>query len=102
MDTRTKGLLKFIGGGLLGAIAIYVFIHGERFKRGTVGPEMLIAVATPSAYSLAGFIEFVSGIPFGKLASSWDSLRGWQRGVIGLLVVAAAFAVLIFGMVLFA
>jgi hypothetical protein len=102
VDTRTRGLLKFIGSGLLGAIAIYFFVHSERFQSGVVGPVKLIAVAVPGAYSLVGFLEFVSGISFGKLASSWDSLMGWQRGVIGLVVVAAAFAALIFGMVLFA
>ena len=102
MDTRIKGLLKFIGSGLLGAVVIYLFVHSERFQSGIVGPVKLIAVAVPSAYSLVGFLEFVSGIPFGKLASSWDFLMGWQKGVIGLFVVAVAFAVLIFGMVLFA
>lgn len=102
MDTRTKGLLKFIVSGLLGVIAIYLFARGNRMENSVAGPVKLIAVATPGAYALVGFLELATGIPFGKLAASWDSLKGWQRGVIGIVVAAAAFAALIVGIVLFA
>lgn len=101
MDTRKKGLLKFITGGVAGIIATWYFAQSHEVKIGIVGPARLVAVALPGAYSMVGLLELVSGTPFGRLASKWDSLRGWQRSVIGLIVVAAAFIVAIFGMVLF-
>lgn len=39
---------------------------------------------------LAKLSELITGVPFGRLAASWDGLRGWQRGVLGLLVAVAA------------
>lgn len=27
--------------------------------------------------------EYIAGVPFTELSNRWDSLKGWQRGVIG-------------------
>jgi hypothetical protein len=34
--------------------------------------------------------ELITGIEFGELAGKWDDLRGWQRGVLGTVIVAIA------------
>ena len=41
-------------------------------------------------------------MPISKVASGWDALAGWQRGVLGTLVVALAFILMMVGVVLFA
>lgn len=50
----------------------------------------------PGAFFLAGLIQLVSGVPFAELAERWDSLHGWQRGVLGTLIVLLSAGV-IFG-----
>lgn len=50
----------------------------------------------PGAFFLAGLIQLVSGVPFVELAERWDALHGWQRGVLGTLIVLLS-AVVIFG-----
>jgi uncharacterized membrane protein len=37
----------------------------------------------------AGFLELVTGSPFSQLGRKWMALRGWQRGVLGTLIVLA-------------
>lgn len=41
----------------------------------------------PGAVVLVGLSELVGGVPFTQVASKWDSLSGWQRGVLGTLIV---------------
>jgi hypothetical protein len=53
----------------------------------------------PGAWAMGGLLELVSGVPFAQIAGRWDQLAGWQRGVLGLLVVAVAFVVMMFGIV---
>jgi hypothetical protein len=54
------------------------------------------ALGIPGAFFLAGLIQLVSGVPFAELAERWDSLHGWQRGVLGTLTVLLSAGV-IFG-----
>jgi hypothetical protein len=51
------------------------------------------------AFGLVGLAELALGIPFGELAGRWDSLQGWQRGILGTLILIAAFVA--FALVLF-
>lgn len=103
MDTRLKGLLKLIGGGLLFAFALSVTLKNQ-----LADPEhggglfKVIAMATPGAFAIVGFFELLTGIEFLHIAKKWDDLRGWQRGILGLLVVAISIVLLFGGMVLFA
>ena len=34
---------------------------------------------------LMHLLELISGVPFTELSNRWDGLKGWQRGVIGLI-----------------
>jgi hypothetical protein len=61
------------------------------------GPFGLIPPAIPFVYFCVGFIELVSGRPYQLLADAWMSLKGWQRGVIGVLIVVVWFAIVIMG-----
>jgi hypothetical protein len=55
-----------------------------------------------AGFALVGLVEVVSGAPVSKVASAWDASAGWQRGVLGILVVALAFILMMIGVVLFA
>jgi hypothetical protein len=53
-------------------------------------------LAVPVAFAMIGLGQAATGVPFQQLASRWDSLQGWQRGVLGLTIVLV-FAALLFG-----
>lgn len=55
--------------------------------------------AIPGAAALVGLIQVVSGVPFGELAIRWESLAGWQRGVLGLIIVLLATGIIFIGMI---
>jgi hypothetical protein len=59
-------------------------------------PFMLIPAGVPFAYFCIGVIELFTGRPFQELADAWMGLKGWQRGVIGtLIVVLAGFLIIV-------
>jgi hypothetical protein len=95
MNVRRSGLALFVGAlacGLLLAIAAYKY-DLLRWKL------VLLAVAVPVALSFAGLAQVIAGVPFSQLASKWNALTGWQRGVLGLVLVAV-FCVVLFSGVL--
>jgi hypothetical protein len=103
MSSRIGGFLKLLVGGIVFAIALQYFSRkGLNNSSMPGGPIALIAVCTPGAIDLAGLIEVVSGVPFTQLSSNWDNLKGWQRGILGLLIVVLAFAMIFAGILLFA
>lgn len=57
------------------------------------GPFGLAGAAVPGAIAFCGLVEVISGVPFRDLARRWDSLKGWQRGVLGTLIALAALIV---------
>jgi len=83
--------------GLSGTLVYWLNVHWHRIPVG----GGLIVVGIPGALALTGFLELLTGHPFMSLASKWDQLAGWQRGVLGMLVVALAFAAAACGLVLF-
>jgi hypothetical protein len=94
------GLMKLLGGALIFALILAYFMrHG--LKAGG-NPFKIIAPAVPGAFALTGLVEVTTGKHVTEVASAWDSLAGWQRGVLGTLVVALAFGLMMIGVVLFA
>lgn len=93
MSIRRKGALKAIAGCVGFALAIALAIWLDRHELTNI--FVVVPLAAPGALALVGLIELVTNAPFTRLAQSWDALRGWQRGVLGLLICAA---VLIAGM----
>ena len=51
-------------------------------------------VILPLAIALIGSVELITGAPFTRLADSWMRLRGWQRGVLGTLIVFTSLAII--------
>ena len=102
MNVRTKGLLKVVGGGIGFALLFATVLKSGLGDPKHGGPFKMIAMGLPGAFGLAGLIELVTGIEFTQLSNAWDGLAGWQRGVLGILVVIGAFALMILGVALFA
>lgn len=44
---------------------------------------------------LMHLLELLTGVPFTELSNRWDSLKGWQRGVIGFTGVGFLIALII-------
>jgi hypothetical protein len=81
-----------VGIGIFAAILFVMYwlsAHGYRFSFAA------IAASLPFAYACIGFIELVTGAPYQRLAQSWMSLRGWQRGVLGTFIVVASLVIIL-------
>jgi hypothetical protein len=91
-EVRLRGL-KLIGIGLVfGAVwfALMEFVMVER-NRQVMGPGL----GLPLLPLLVGLVELVWGRHFDELSRRWDELRGWQRGLLGLVIVAMATVVIV-------
>ena len=83
-----KAAVKKITLGILGCLLMagaYVGIAFAGYM--PANPFMLIPAAIPFVYVCVGSIEWITGRPYQQLADAWMSLKGWQRGVIGTLIV---------------
>ena len=90
---RQRGLKALaIGLGLFAAILFLMYwlsAHHYRFSFAAIGASL------PFAYAGIGFVELVTGAPYQRLARSWMSLRGWQRGVLGTFIVVASLVIIL-------
>jgi len=98
-NIRKQGLIYLVIGlaitGLMISLANYFFGAGNWNFIG-------YGFAIPGALALVGLIQLVSGVPFNELASSWDNLAGWQRGILGLIIVLVACSIIVGCLILFA
>ena len=94
LSTRQKGILKLLIGGLAGITAGYV-LQIMQESGTTVNMFYLIAIAAPAAWGLGGLLELIINRPFSDMETWWNSLKGWQRGALGLLVVILSFALMV-------
>ena len=88
---RRRGLKLMLGGALVaaawGAFVMWVFARG----RYLMGPGL----GFPGIFFIAGLVEVVSGRSIADLAQRWDALKGWQRGVLGIVIVAIATTIIV-------
>jgi len=83
--------VKKVAIGILGCLAmagLFVALASAGYLPGD--PFMLIPAAVPFVYGCIGVVELLTGRPYQQLADSWMALSGWQRGVIGTLIVLVA------------
>jgi hypothetical protein len=73
------------------------FLIGAMFGYAPVNPFKMIPLCIPFVYFCIGLIEVVSGRPYRQLAAAWMGLRGWQRGVIGTIIVIGALVFILLG-----
>ncbi|MBU2709358.1 hypothetical protein KCM76_25405 [Zooshikella marina] len=91
VSIRNKGLKKFVLGMLAGFVA-GLFLYWLRKQGYVLNSFAMIVIAAPAAWGLVGLLEMVTSRPFSEMEDWWNGLRGWQRGVLGLLIVVIAFA----------
>ncbi len=94
LSVRKKGMFKFLVGSLAGIAAGYL-LHTWEESGSTTNMFYLIAIASPAAWGLGGLLEFIMNRPFSEMEIWWGSLKGWQRGILGLFVVILSFALMI-------
>ncbi|MBU2709043.1 hypothetical protein KCM76_23810 [Zooshikella marina] len=94
-EVRKKGLILLVVGlaVTVAMIVIANYMMGE-------GNWTFIGYgfALPGAIAMVGIMQLVAGMPFDELASRWNLLAGWQRGVLGTLFFALS-CVVIFGVI---
>lgn len=89
-DIRMKGLFQ-----VTWASALFAVFLALGYWLDSMGWHHLPwEFAIPAGFALAGLLQAITGIPFVRFASQWDSLRPWQRGVLGIGIVLASFALL--------
>lgn len=88
---RRRAAVRLLVSALAGAvwISFLYFLMDAGYE--VFGPGLGLPLL-PFVYYL---LELISGRPVPELARQWDALAGWQRGVLGTLVVIAVFAVMI-------
>ncbi len=95
---RRKGYKKLCIGSVA-LIVVSSFVYWLQLQGYSPTSFALMGLAAPVAIGLVGFLEVLMNRPFSEMEAWWNSLKGWQRGLLGLLVVIVAFSVLIAGMV---
>ena|SRR5579871_2135206 len=91
MQVFRKRALKKLFLGLLGCLFVAGLFLGLAFAGYTPhNPFVFIPAAIPFVYFCIGTIELLTGRPYRQLADAWMSLKGWQRGIIGTLIVVGA------------
>ncbi|MBI3870593.1 MAG: hypothetical protein HY299_18855 [Verrucomicrobia bacterium] len=86
-----KAALKKVTLGILGCLLMAGVCVAFAFAGYMPGnPFMLIPAAIPFVYACIGGSELITGRPYQQLADAWMSLKGWQRGVVGTLIVLVA------------
>jgi hypothetical protein len=73
------------------------FLIGMAAGYAPVSPFKMIPLCIPFVYLCVGLIEVVSGKPYRHLAAAWMNLKGWQRGIIGTIIIIAALAFILLG-----
>lgn len=65
------------------------------------GPFGLLLMVVPGGFALAGLMQSITGVPFADLSNRWNSLKGWQRGLIGFGAFAFCMLLLFGGLVVY-
>jgi hypothetical protein len=93
-SVRRRGLTRLAMGFAGSAAVAGVFNWLLPSLDLTVTPKGLMFAAIPGDYGLVGLMECITGISYRQWARRWDSLKGWQGGVLGLFVACLFFALM--------
>lgn len=93
--------LKLTSGALM-CLLVFLFIYSLNLEEVLIVKQTIIYLAIPGACTLIGLLEIISGVPFVEISNKWDSISGWQRGVLGIFIVVAFFLLFMLGVVAFA
>jgi hypothetical protein len=71
------------------------FFLFDFLKEHFTGPGVLVLPAVLALPLMLFTLELTTGLPFMALATKWDQLKGWQRGVIGVTLVVGLLGLLV-------
>lgn len=91
---RLNGVKKLVTGAFAGVAAAY-FVYWLQLQGYSPSGIALIGLAAPAAWGFVGLLEMLMNRPFTDMEVWWNSLHGWQRGVLGVFVVIMAFTLMI-------
>jgi hypothetical protein len=94
---RRRAVVRLLVSAFFGAVWISALYWLMESGHEVLGPGLALPLL-PFVYYL---LELVSGRPVPELAKQWDALAGWQRGVLGTLVVITIFTIMITVVVFF-
>lgn len=87
-----------IGAAGFGAMLVLFYLIGRIFGyQYVMSPFRMIPFCIPFVYFCIGLIEVVGDRPYRQLAAGWMNLRGWQRGIIGTIIILSSLALIMFG-----
>jgi hypothetical protein len=99
---RLKGLLKALGGlaalCLLWRFGVMELLEKLLDKRGDArltGYALLAALCAPVVLFFIGAVEAVAGTRFRRIASAWNQMSEWRQGLMALLLLSLAIAVVV-------
>lgn len=97
-EFRKRSWIK-VGIGVVGFALVLglFFLIGMIYGYAPVNPFKMIPLCIPFVYLCIGLIEVVSGQPYSHLAAAWMSLKGWQRGIIGTIIIIASLVFIMLG-----
>jgi hypothetical protein len=90
--TRKAGVIAFVIGAVVSVVGGWLAVTYDLWRFKPFG----WLYALPVALTMIGLGQAATGVPFRELAAQWDALQGWQRGVLGLTILAV-FSALLFG-----
>ena len=93
--SRAPGRKKLLVAVPMAAVAGVAWIIG-------LGPIAQMFFIGFLAYAIVGLVEVLLGSSLQNASAAWDNLRWWSRGAISLVVILAAFALVIVVIPLFA
>ena len=92
MSVRARGFILMLVGGLFAAGVLYI-VATKGMGNPMRGSYALIGFAVPCVPFLMGLVELLFGVPISQVSNKWDALQGWQRGVLGTLIVLTVFVI---------
>lgn len=95
---RTRGLIMLVSclvgaavwAGVLALLGTYGVVDYPRVYK-----ILGLPFAAATVMALIGLAQLVFGRTLGELARAWDDIAGWQRLIVGLLVVGVALTIII-------
>ncbi len=101
MSYRSIGILKAVVGGIFTYFILSWVMSGNQ-PSASGGGFKLILLSLPIVVTLTGILEFFSNRSFMEFSDAWDELAGWQRGILGIMIVIFSFMLMMAMVALFA
>ncbi len=89
MTIRQRGLLTFLGLGILFALFVYWIANPAAypFTYYPTGIGAALFIGAPGAGAIIGLIELTTGQPFNKIEESWAKMTTTKRTIASIFII---------------